>query len=313
MHLRVIAGVAAFLLAGFIVSYVIVNIAMFKKFFARADSDKLKARALEDAHYAPFREEILANYTELEKLPAERVFCVSYDGTRLSARYYDSGSKKTVVLLHGYHAVPWINFAASGKGLIERKYNILLIDQRASGQSGGKYSSMGVCESKDLLCWIEYLQREKQPESIALYGISMGAATVGYVSDSLENTCVRALVLDCGFCSPDELQTSIFSRIGVPKQMFILCNRLVKIKLKVDLKESTATHLAKCSLPVLFLYGEKDAVVPKGDTKRMFDACKSEKILLSVPEAGHTTALIAGGEKIQSAFYNFLNKYMEDR
>lgn len=141
----------------------------------------------------------------------------------------------------------------------------------------------------------------------------MGAATVGYVSDRLENTCVRALVLDCGFCSPDELQTSIFSRIGVPKQMFILCNRLVRIKLKVDLKESTATHLAKCSLPVLFLYGERDAVVPKGDTKRMFDACKSEKILLSVPEAGHTTALIAGGEKIQSAFYNFLNKYMGDR
>lgn len=313
MHLRVIAGVAAFLLAGFIVSYVIVNIAMFKKFFARADSDKLKARALEDAHYAPFRAEILANYTELEKLPAERVFCVSYDGTRLSARYYDSGSKKTVVLLHGYHAVPWINFAASGEGLIERKYNILLIDQRACGESGGRYSSMGLCESKDLLCWVKYLQAEKNPDAIVLYGISMGAATVEYASDCLNETCVRALVLDCGFCSPAELQNSIISRIGVPKWMFFMCNSLVKIKMKVDLKESTLKHLANCTLPALFLYGEKDDVVPKGDTKRMFNACKSEKILLSVPEAGHTTALIAGGEKIQSAFYNFLKKYMGDR
>lgn len=312
MLFKVIAGIAAFLLAGFIISYIVVNFAMFNKFFTRTDSDKLKDRALEDAHYAPFKEEILANCSELEKMPSERVQCVSYDGTRLSARYYDSGSRKTVVLLHGYHAVPWINFAASGKGLIEKKYNILLPDQRAYGESGGKYSSMGLCESKDLLCWIEYLKNEKQPESIALYGISMGAATVGYIADELENTCVRALVLDCGFCSPAELQASIIARIGVPKQMFILCNLLVKMKMKVDLNESTVTHLSKCSLPVLFLYGEKDAVVPKGDTQKMFDACKGEKILLSVPDAGHTTALIAGGEKTQSAFYDFLNKYMGD-
>lgn len=313
MLLKTVLGLTAFFVLGFVISYIAVNIAMFKKFFARADSEKLKERALCDGHYAPFRQELLDNYSELEKLPSERVSCVSYDGTRLSARYYDSGSKRTVVLLHGYHAVPWINFASSGKGLIERKYNILLVDQRAYGQSGGKYSSMGPCEAKDLLCWIEFLQDEKHPQSIALYGISMGAATVGYASDCLENTCVRALVLDCGFCSPYELQTSIVSRIGVPRQMFLLCNLLVKIKMKTDLKESTALHLKKSRLPALFLYGEKDAVVPKSDIIKSFNACGGEKILLTVPNAGHTTALIAGGEQTQSAFYDFLNKYMGDR
>ena len=106
MLLKTVLGLAAFFALGFVISYIAVNIAMFKKFFARADSEKLKERALCDGHYAPFRQELLDNYSELEKLPSERVSCVSYDGTRLSARYYDSGSKRTVVLLHGYHAVP---------------------------------------------------------------------------------------------------------------------------------------------------------------------------------------------------------------
>lgn len=74
-----------------------------------------------------------------------------------------------------------------GKGLdmvpcvqkfIEMGYNALIIDQRAHGNSQGKYRGMGYLECKDLKEWINFIVDKDKNSKIILYGVSMGATTV---------------------------------------------------------------------------------------------------------------------------------------
>lgn len=58
-------------------------------------------------------------------------------------------------------------------------YNVLVPDARGHGQSEGDYIGFGWHERKDYVQWIdEILAKNGSEETITLYGISMGAATV---------------------------------------------------------------------------------------------------------------------------------------
>ena len=83
--------------------------------------------------------------------------------------------------------------------------SLLVIDQRAAGESEGVYTSFGALERFDIREWIFYLNgRYNGEKEIYLHGISMGAAT------SLLVTALAALppsfkgvVADCGFSRTD--------------------------------------------------------------------------------------------------------------
>ena len=55
----------------------------------------------------------------------------------------------------------------------------LHIDQRAAGESEGKYIGFGVLESRDCCLWAQYIAKRFGPDQkIILAGLSMGASTV---------------------------------------------------------------------------------------------------------------------------------------
>ena len=62
-------------------------------------------------------------------------------------------------------------------------YNVLLTDARGHGASEGGYFGFGWPERKDYGLWIEkVIERVGDHAQIALFGVSMGAATVMMVS-----------------------------------------------------------------------------------------------------------------------------------
>lgn len=94
---------------------------------------------------------------------------------RLAGEYFDFGSDKAVIIISGrtegcyysyYFAEP---YRASG-------YNVLVIDNRAHGQSDGKINSLGYKEYKDILQWGKMLH-DKGNRSVVLHGICIGAST----------------------------------------------------------------------------------------------------------------------------------------
>ncbi len=88
----------------------------------------------------------------------------------------DPPSGRCVILLHG-HADAKVGAIAMAPMLHLLGLNILALDLRAHGESGGRFSTGGFVERHDLLQVIDQLRAEKpeQTASLALMGVNLGA------------------------------------------------------------------------------------------------------------------------------------------
>jgi len=126
---------------------------------------------------------------------------VSPDGTHLAAWYVPSAAAQdrlagstgpTVVLVHGgkSNKSGMLDYAPA----FHDAYNLLIVDLRNSGRSGGDRSTGGLLEQDDLRAFIEWLVRTKQPSWIAVMGNSNGAATA--LAEARNDSEIQALILD---------------------------------------------------------------------------------------------------------------------
>lgn len=310
MVLYVIIGIAAFALLGFVVSYVIVNALMYNKFFCRQKDEWMTKHALEDAHYDGCREEILQAAKSISALPFTTITCLSSDGLTLSARLYDTGKRKLVAFFHGAHAVPENNFAVIAQDFVKCGYDFMFVDERAHWNSQGKRISYGAMESDDVLRWLDRLS-DYPLDEIVLYGSSMGASAIALASDKIDDPRVKALVVDCGFTSVNELKNNLLAPRHVPLWIVGAAFSLGERVAKAQPTMSTKDHVSKTRVPMLFLQGERDAVVPTWQSEQNYSACSSKKKLIIVPDAGHTTASVIGGEQVRKQILDFCN-YKEE-
>ncbi len=309
MHLalQIALYVLVALVGSFLLSYVAVNVALFVKFFRKVPSEKLRKNALKDEYYDGLREKMLAASERMDNMPNTRITRTSEDGLKLSARYYKNESDKLIVFFHGVHAVAWNGLAFVAETFWQQKYNVMIVDQRAHGQSEGMYSTYGYRESDDVLCWLDRLADMKLSE-IVLYGISMGATALGLASDRIKDDRVKALIMDCGFTSLYDLEKHILNYNHIPD--FLMSGMIVagNAIFKIDNKECTQEHIKNSDIPMLFLHGTADRVVPIECSKNNLDACKSMKEMITVDGAGHTTATVVGGEEVREKICDFINK-----
>ena len=116
---------------------------------------------LSKTRYKPFMNMVIKNINIFSMIPYYKGSITSLDGLKLYGRYYKNGdSKKTLVFFHGYHADPLNNVNTPGLKFLKDGYNLLLITERAHGNSEGKYITFGVKESEDAILWLDFLNKE---------------------------------------------------------------------------------------------------------------------------------------------------------
>ncbi len=258
--------------------------------------------------------DIMKSLTLWRALPPEDVYITSFDGLRLHARFARAREPRaTVILFHGWRTAGEFDFSAILFKYLEKGLNVLLADERAHGDSEGKYITFGINESRDVACWAKYIEsREGSALPIIIEGMSMGAASVLMAAARDIPTNVVGIIADCGFTSPRAIISSVVGKYHLPaKLIFPFVKLWFKLLAKIDTDElSTVSAMKQCTLPVLFIHGEADDFVPHGMSVEAFTAHPGEATLISVAGAGHGLSYTTDKEKVSRGLDEFLEKIL---
>ncbi len=262
--------------------------------------------------YKENRRKMLDMVHTADSIPFERVTITARDGTRLSAKYYHTADGAPLqILFHGYRSNSIRDFCGGLVLSLDAGCNALLVDQRAHGESGGKFLSFGIFERYDCLDWINYaLERFGGDTKIILTGISMGAATVTLASGLELPPNVVGIIADSGYDSPSNIIRKVITESRYPTRTAYSLVRLGgRIFGGFDIESvDSPSALATATVPVLFIHGEGDDFVPCSMTLACHAACASEKYLFTVPEAAHGISYVLDTDGYYTAAKAFIAK-----
>lgn len=262
--------------------------------------------------YNVFRAQSEKMIRDTLSIPYEDVFITSFDGLRLHAKFYAASERKAPVqiMFHGYKSSAERDFCGGLREGIDGGFNVLLVDQRAHGESEGKYLTFGVNERFDCLSWASYAaERFGNDVKIYLYGISMGASTVLMASALPLPKSVSGIVADCGYTSPKAIICSVLRDHHVPAAPVYAVAKLgARLFCGFDLDSASAPDaLRRSHIPVLFIHGDDDRFVPCRMSRENFEASAAEhKKLLIVHNAGHGLSYMLDRPAYLSALHSFL-------
>ena len=251
------------------------------------------------------------DYRNYQNIPVEEVIIKSYDGLKLKGYFHRvyKDSKKVVIMNHGYTANHYIDYQFTDI-FFEEGYNVLLIDMRSHGESEGKVASYGYNESKDIGSWVRWIKDKIGEDAyIGLHGQSMGAATVMLYGATHPND-IKFVIEDCGFTSAREAIKFQFRKVKIPFwPLYDLIRIKVKRKYKFDFNNiSPEDAIVNSDIPVLFIHGDNDKVVPTWMGEALYNEKNGEMDrLYLVQGAGHMEAYSKDKEKYKQVVKEFLD------
>ncbi len=240
----------------------------------------------------------------------EPVSIQSWDGTHLSGRYYAVTEGAPLMLaFHGYRSMALRDCSGAFALGLKLGFNILAVDQRAHGMSGGHVISFGIRERKDCLSWIQYANsRFGKNTPILLNGLSMGAATVLMAADLTlpENVC--CILADSPYSSPAAIIRKVAKDEGYPEKLsypFIWLG--ARIFGGFCLTEASAiSSVQKAKIPILLIHGEDDRFVPCQMSREIYKNCSSPTQLHTFPNAGHGLSYVIDHKRYEKICMDFL-------
>nr|CAG4645679.1 EOG090X09ZU [Lynceus sp. MCZ IZ 141354] len=217
----------------------------------------------------------------------ENVFLKSQDGTKLHAFFVKApgetlGNEPTVMFLHGNagnigHRVP------NARGLCtELRCNVLLLEYRGYGLSGGTPSENGLY--RDAQAGLDYLLSREDIDKSKLYifGRSLGGAVAVEIASRAQNSSsICCVLLENTFTSIPAMALHLF-----PWKPIKYLPRWFH-KNKFD----SHSKIMRLHPPVVMIAGLKDQLVPPIMMNELFERCGSQsKCLLKIPGGDHNNS-----------------------
>lgn len=262
--------------------------------------------------YEPYYPLMLSWMNERKSMPFTEMSITSFDGLTLKGKYYELEKGAPIeVMFHGYKGSAERDLCGGIQRAFALKRNVLIVDQRAHGESGGNVITFGLLEAKDCLSWVEHIIKHFGEDiKIILCGISMGAATVTMAAGEKLQKNVIGILADCGYTSAKDIICEVIKKLHLPIKILYPFVRLGAIIFGgFDPNKANATEsLKKCSVPIIFIHGDADNFVPSEMSQTNFDATPSKKKILIVKGAGHGAAYLKNREE----YINFLKDFYDE-
>lgn len=250
----------------------------------------------------------------MEQVPYEPVYITARDGAKLAAGYYHVREGAPFqIQVHGYRGSGVRDFCGGNKLAREAGHNTLVVTQRAHGESSGNALSFGIRECRDVLDWVDYVNRRFGPDTrIILSGVSMGAATVIMASqfDLPDNVC--CILADSPYSSPRAIIRKVCGDMHLPAALaypFVRLGAILYGGFDPD-SDSPVKAVKKAQKPILIIHGEDDAFVPCSMSKEIQDANPAMVERHTFPGAGHALSFLKDLDRYRSLMYDFMERYI---
>lgn len=229
----------------------------------------------------------------------------------------DEDVKKFMVVVHGVTCSK-----EYGKDYIalflKMGYNVIAMDSRHHGESGGNDISYGYYERYDLKKVVNYIKDTYGEDiCIGIHGVSMGAGITLMYAGSVEDGA-DFYIVDCPYSdfykeASYRLQYDFkyapkFSR----KFIVDIGDMAIRLRSGFSLKEvRPIDHIHKISSPVMFINTKEDKYIPPEMSQELYDMKEDKKHIYWVETGGHSKAYEEDPEKYQQEIETFIATYVE--
>jgi pimeloyl-ACP methyl ester carboxylesterase len=219
-------------------------------------------------------------------------------------------SSNTVILLHGFadSKIGAIAWAPLWKSM---GYNILAIDLRAHGESGGRFTTAGYVERHDIEQAINELRTSKpgQTRHLVLFGISLGAAVAAAVAKRRDD--LDAIILDSPYHHFKAAAIMHGRYMNMPFGFLApLAIHLGEWRCGAKFDEVAPLEiLASLNTPTLLIFGSEDPLIDR----RAFESVKAPCERLTVENAGHVLGIVAETSQYRERILQFLASASKNR
>lgn len=197
-------------------------------------------------------------------------------------------SKGLILLYHGY-AGNKSQMLSRAMDLKDLGFATAIVGFRGSGNSEGKYTTIGYQESQDVINSFNFYQEKFPDQSLFLYGSSMGAAAI-IKALSEEELPVEGIILEYPFGSLYQSVQNRFKVMGFPSfPMAAFLTFFGGYQLDFDGFEHNPAEYAKAvECPTLYLAGDNDDRVTNEETMEVYNNLQSvHKSLYIFKGGGH--------------------------
>lgn len=243
-----------------IIAVAAVLFALFIFFFFEVEFDRKLKIPMEKFMPDGFLGKLKQNKDLILSWPMQEVYITSRDGLKLYGRYFHKeDSERLMIMCHGWKSEWYMDFSSLAIWMYGQKCDLLIIDERAAGQSEGRYITFGLKEHKDITDWTKWAEKN-QTLPVYLYGTSMGAASV-LMASAMASPCVKGIIADSPFTNVyNEFKDFGKRNLHIPEKPFVpVISALGKMVFKEDFRKTHVKDiLPHCSVPVLIFHGSKD-------------------------------------------------------
>lgn len=220
-------------------------------------------------------------------------------------------TNKTIIFLHGFtgHRALGLNYLDI---YLENDFNVLLVDSRAHGESGGHSITWGNYEKYDLEQWLDWLTARSPQGIIGVHGVSMGAATALLHAELNEtNKRVAFYIADSAYSDLETLFAlqlkNYLPQIILPQAVIQYANFVAYLDSRFTFHQAAPIRsVRQVTTPILYVHGASDQVVPAYMSQELYQATKGFKQLHIFPKTSHLNAIYDYREQYCSLIQNFI-------
>jgi uncharacterized protein len=219
-------------------------------------------------------------------LQHEDVYFAAEDGSQLHGWWLPAigPARATVLHLHG-NAANVSNHLPLVSWLPAAGFNVLMLDYRGFGRSQGRPTLDGVVH--DAHAALRWLRSRPQVDAarLVLFGQSLGGATALRLL-ARDQQGVRLAIIEAAFSGYREI-----ARDAARSSLILMPLAPLAVLALPDEASDPLAALAQVQVPLLFIHGESDGVIPVAHSERLHAAARGPSEFMRLPGFDHLEPL----------------------